>query len=110
MSTAGSRVTLHIDTTRKCGVGALWGLGFCHFEDFRLPIRWVSRAVGLWQLAPKALWLPLSVTVGSSFGTAGLALPTVLQCVVQAITGRCIGACLVGSDATFASSLRLRWV
>ena len=35
----------------RMGCCALWRLGFCHFEGSRLPIRWVSRAVGLWQQA-----------------------------------------------------------
>ena len=34
---------------------ALWRPDFCHFEGFRLPIRWVSRALGLLQQAPRAL-------------------------------------------------------
>ena len=32
---------------------AVWRLDFCHFEGFRLPIRWISRAIGLLQQAPK---------------------------------------------------------
>ena len=34
---------------RNC---ALWRPDFCHFEGFRLPIRWISRASGLLQQAP----------------------------------------------------------
>ena len=34
---------------------ALWRPESCHFEGFRLPIRWVSRAVGLWQRANREL-------------------------------------------------------
>ena len=30
---------------------ARWRPDFCHFEGFRLPIRWISRAVGLLQQA-----------------------------------------------------------
>ena len=32
---------------------ALWRPDFCHFEGFRLPIRWISRAIGLLQQARK---------------------------------------------------------
>ena len=35
---------------RYCGV---WRPDFCHFEGFRLPIRWISRALGLLQQAPR---------------------------------------------------------
>ena len=37
---------------RNC---ALWRPDFCHFEGFRLPIRWISRAIGLLQQAPRAI-------------------------------------------------------
>ena len=30
---------------------AIWRPDFCHFEGFRLPIRWISRAIGLLQQA-----------------------------------------------------------
>ena len=30
---------------------AIWRPDFCHFEGFRLPIRWISRAIGVLQQA-----------------------------------------------------------
>ena len=54
VSTAVSRGTLHIYTAPRTRYCALWRPDFCHFEGFRLPNRWVLRAIGLLQQTPKA--------------------------------------------------------
>ena len=48
----GQSAHRYVPKMRCC---ALWRPESCHFEGFRLPIRWVSRAVGLWQRANREL-------------------------------------------------------
>ena len=48
---------------RKIRYCAVWRPDFCHFEGFRLPIRWISRAIGDLQQAPKSRRLPAARSV-----------------------------------------------
>ena len=59
------------DPTMRCC--ALRRPDFCHFEGFRLPIRWISRAVGLWQRVPRRWSSPSKCSNTLSRGTVGAA-------------------------------------
>ena len=60
----------HGQKMRGC---AIWGPDFCHFEGFRLPVRWISRAVGLWQRAPRRWSSPSKCSTTLSRGPVGAA-------------------------------------